>query len=217
MGLGVPTGQTLLPEQVGSIPNPDTYRRTDGSGWQFGDTINIAIGQGDIVVTPMQMARMTAAVANNGTLWVPRFVQKVQPPDGAPTLVTEPEAQAQLDYGVEVFEAIREAMCDVTLIEEGTARYIFEEWYEWQNTDLVICGTTGTAQTGGEDTPPNAWFVAYAPQDNPEIAVAVIVENSCEGSEVAAPITRAIIEDYYGMPRSSWPELWTEGCIPLGE
>ncbi len=217
MGLGVPTGQTLLPEQVGSIPNPDTYRRTDGSGWQFGDTINIAIGQGDIVVTPMQMARMTAAVANNGTLWVPRFVQKVQPPDGAPTLVTEPEAQAQLDYGVEVFEAIREAMCDVTLIEEGTARYIFEEWYEWQNTDLVICGKTGTAQTGGEDTPPNAWFVAYAPQDNPEIAVAVIVENSCEGSEVAAPITRAIIEDYYGMPRSSWPELWTEGCIPLGE
>jgi len=217
MGLGVPTGQTLLPEQIGSIPNPDTYRRTDGSGWQFGDTINIAIGQGDIVVTPMQMARMTAAVANNGTLWIPRFVQKVQPPDGAPTLVTEPEAQTQLDYGAEVFEAIREAMCNVTLVEEGTARYIFEEWYEWQGTDLVICGKTGTAQTGGENTPPNAWFVAYAPQDDPEIAVAVIVENSCEGSEVAAPITRAIIEDYYGMPRSSWPELWTEGCIPLGE
>lgn len=217
LGLGVPTGQTLLPEQIGSIPSPDTYRRTDGSGWQFGDTINIAIGQGDLVVTPMQMVRMTAAIASNGTLWVPNFVQKVQPPAGQPTLVTEPEVGAQLGYGADVFEAIREAMCDVTLEEDGTARFIFEDWYEWQNTDLVICGKTGTAQTGGEDTPPNAWFVAYAPQDDPEIAVAVIVENSCEGSEVSAPITRAIIEDYYRMPRSSWPDLWVEGCIPLGE
>ncbi len=217
MGLGVPTGQTILPEETGSIPNPRIYRRADGSGWQFGDTINIAIGQGDLVVTPMQMLRMTAAVATNGTLWVPRFVLKVQPPGGQPTLVTEPEVQAQLNYGDDVFEAIRESMCNVTLDEEGTARYIFEEWYEWQNTDLIVCGKTGTAQTGGEDTPPNAWFVAYTPHDDPEIAIAVIVENSCEGSEVAAPITRAIIEDYYRMPRSSWPELWTEGCIPLGE
>ena len=217
LGLGVPTGQTLLPEQVGSIPDPGTYRRTDGSGWQFGDTINISIGQGDLVVTPMQMVRMTAAVASNGTLWVPNLVQKVQPPGGQPTYVSEPQAEKQLDYGAEVFEAIREAMCQVTLDEDGTARYIFEEWYEWQGTDLIICGKTGTAQTGGEDTPPNAWFVAYTPHDDPEIAVAVIVENSCEGSEVAAPIARAIIEDYYRMPRSSWPELWVEGCIPLGE
>jgi len=217
LGLGVPTGQTLLPEQLGSIPDPATYRRSDGSGWQFGDTINIAIGQGDIVVTPMQMVRMTAAIASNGTLWVPNFVQKVQPPGGEPTYVAEPQVAAELDYGEDVFEAIREAMCQVTLDDEGTARFIFEEWYEWQNTDLIICGKTGTAQTGGESTPPNAWFVAYVPQDDPEIAIAVIVENSCEGSEVAAPITRAIIEDYYRMPRSSWPELWVEGCIPLGE
>lgn len=217
MGLGVPTGQTLLPEQIGSIPNPDTYRRSDGSGWQFGDTINIAIGQGDLVVTPIQMLDMTAAVANGGTLWVPRFVQKVQPPGGEPTMVTEPEAKATLAYGAETFAAIRQAMCDVTLAEEGTARYIFEEWYEWQNTSLVICGKTGTAQTGGADTPPIAWFIAYAPQDDPEIAVVVVVENSCEGSEVAAPITRAIIEDYYRMPRSEWPPLWTEGCLELGE
>ena len=129
----------------------------------------------------MQMVRMTAAIASNGTLWVPNFVQKVQPPGGEPTYVAEPQVAAELDYGEDVFEAIREAMCQVTLDDEGTARFIFEEWYEWQNTDLIICGKTGTAQTGGESTPPNAWFVAYVPQDDPEIAIAVIVENSCEG------------------------------------
>jgi cell division protein FtsI/penicillin-binding protein 2 len=94
---------------------------------------------------------------------------------------------------------------------------MFEDWYAFQRTDVVVCGKTGTAQTGGETTRPQAWFAAFAPQDDPEIAVTVIVENSCEGSEVSAPIVRRIVEDYYGMPHGEWPPLWQTGCFDLGE
>ena len=128
-----------------------------------------------------------------------------------------PEAVETLDFDPSLFELIQQAMCNVTLDPNGTARYIYHDWYEFHETDVVVCGKTGTAQSGGVGQKPGAWFAAFAPQDDPEIAIAVVVENSCEGSEVSAPITRAIIEDYYRMPRSSWPDLWVEGCIPLGE
>jgi cell division protein FtsI/penicillin-binding protein 2 len=105
----------------------------------------------------------------------------------------------------------------VTLAQDGTARYIIEEWYNFQNNRVIVCGKTGTAETGGETTKPQAWFAAFAPREDPEIAIAVIVENSCEGSEVAAPIVRRIIEDYYKMPHSELPPLWQEGCQELSD
>jgi cell division protein FtsI/penicillin-binding protein 2 len=82
---------------------------------------------------------------------------------------------------------------------------------------VVVCGKTGTAQTGGEGVKPHAWFTAFAPQDDPEIAITVIVENSCEGSEVSAPIVRRILESYYGLKQGEQPQLWKEGCHELGE
>jgi cell division protein FtsI/penicillin-binding protein 2 len=113
---------------------------------------------------------------------------------------------------------IQDAMCAVTTDPNGTARFIFEDWYDFQRDngfDIMVCGKTGTAQTGSAATRPEAWFVAYAPQDDPQIAVVVMVENSCEGSEVAAPIVRRIIEDYYHMPHSEWPPLWQSTCSSL--
>jgi penicillin-binding protein 2 len=217
MGLGVSTGQNDLEEDAGYVQNPDEHFRRSGSRWSVGQAANLVIGQGEMQITPLQIARMVAAIANGGTLWTPQFVDKVQLVGEAPVLDNEPIATSVLDFDPAVFELIREAMCQVTLDPNGTARFIFEDWYNFQQTDVIVCGKTGTAQTGGESVKPHAWFTAFAPQDDPEIAIAVIVENSCEGSEVAAPITRRIIEDYFGLPHGEWPGLWKSGCTDLGD
>lgn len=221
MGLGVPTGLEDLPEEIGQVPNADLIFRTDARSWNISDTLNMVIGQGQMQNTPLQIVRMVASVVNGGQLLKPLFVDRVQIIGEEPVYTAQPEVISQLDFDAEVYEVIQDAMCDVTLDPNGgTAHYIFEQWYPYQaqyGFNVTVCGKTGTAQTGGETTKPQAWFVAYAPMEDPEIAVAVVVENSCEGSEVAAPLARRIIEDYYGMPHSVWPELWTTGCIPLGE
>ena len=217
MGLGVPTGQEDLPEEVGQVPNKELIFRTNARSWNISDTLNMVIGQGEMQITPLQITRMVAAVANGGSLWRPQFVKEVGLIGEEPSYVATPTSTDTLDFAPETFTTIRRGMCDVTLRPEGTARYMFQEWYDWQQTDVVICGKTGTAETGGENVKPQAWFVAFTPQDDPEIAITVIVENSCEGSEVAAPIVRRIVEDYYGMPHGAWPPLWESGCVTLGE
>jgi len=220
MGLGVPTGQQDIHENIGLVPDPAYMQRVNQRDWSVADTLNLVIGQGDTQVTPLQVARMVAAIANGGTFFEPLLVSRVQSPGANPSYTVQAEPTSTLDYSPVVFETIRRAMCDVTVDSHGTARFVFEEWYPYQRANgynVVVCGKTGTAQTGGENTPPQAWFAAFAPQENPEIAVVVIVENSCEGSEVAAPIARRIIEDYYGMPHSEWPPLWQTGCSTLGE
>ncbi|MBN1565400.1 MAG: hypothetical protein JXA10_16255 [Anaerolineae bacterium] len=217
MGLGVSSGQNDIEEDVGYVQNPEEHFRRSGYRWSIGEAANLVIGQGQMQITPLQIVRMVAAVANGGTLWTPQFVDKVQLIGEEPVLDTQPIATSVLDFDPEVFEVIQEAMCQVTLDPNGTARFIFEPWYQFQETDVVVCAKTGTAQTGDEITKPHAWFAAFVPQDDPEIAIAVIVENSCEGSEVSAPITRRIIEDYFGLPHSEWPSLWITGCTDLGD
>ncbi|MBI5957228.1 MAG: hypothetical protein HY866_00740 [Chloroflexi bacterium] len=171
-------------------------------------------------ITPLQVARMVAAIANGGTLFRPLLVSRVQSSGTNSVYTAQPAPSSTLGYSPVVFDTIRQAMCNVTLDSKGTARFVFEEWYRFQGNNgynIVVCGKTGTAQTGDENTPPQAWFAAFAPQNDPEIAIVVIVENSCEGSEVAAPIVRRIVEDYYGMSHSEWPPLWQTGCSILGE
>ncbi len=219
MGLGVATGLEDLSEETGQIPDEDFVFRTEARRWNISDTLNMVIGQGQMQITPLQIVRMVASVANGGQLMKPLFVDRVQIIGEEPVYQAQPEVIDALDYAPSVFSQIQQSMCDVTLNPNGTARYIFEQWYSYQRGNgfnVTVCGKTGTAQASG-DSPPHAWFVAFAPQDDPEIAVAVVVENSCEGSEVAAPLVRRIIEDYYGMPHSTWPELWQTGCVPLGE
>ena len=217
MGLGVPTGQTDIPEAAGQIPNDALVFRLNGRGWQMADTLNLVIGQGETLNTPLQIARMVAAVANGGTLYTPQFVHKIQLISEEPSYIAAPEIGSQLDVDPAVLALVRNAMCDVTLDPNGTARYIFESWYDFQGEQVIVCGKTGTAQIGSTGIKPQAWFTAFAPQDDPEIAIAVIVENSCEGSEVAAPLARRIVEDYYGMPHSDWPSFWQSACFDLGE
>ncbi|MFQ3568466.1 MAG: penicillin-binding transpeptidase domain-containing protein [Aggregatilineales bacterium] len=194
-GLGMPTGLTDIPEETGFIPDPDWFRTSFGYEMPFSEEVNVAIGQGYVQVTPLQVTLWTAAIANGGWLYTPHLVREVGLVGVGRRPAFEPEARF-LDIRPDVLDVVRSGMCAVTNTPSGTAEFVF------RNSPLQtigVCGKTGTAQTGQPGTPPHAWFSAYAPRQNPEIAVVVMVETAGEGSAVAAPIARQVLEAYFGM------------------
>ncbi len=198
-GLGQRTEFGLIePEAAGNLAPPRTV----------GDAINNAIGQGNVSATALQMAVLTAAVANGGTVYKPYIVKQVGGMDGtALEWENTPQIAQELDIAPEVLAAVQEGMCLVTTDRQyGTAISVFG------NQPYTVCGKTGTAQAGFA---PHAWFVAYAPLDAPQIAIAVVVPNSREGSEVAAPITRRILDNYFSAPVEPFPEWWEDEYEPL--
>lgn len=199
LGLGAVTGLRDLPEAAGNIPDPDWLRQR-GFNWTFSESVNMAIGQGYVDVTPLQFTRLVAGVANGGTLYRPQLVEKVGILGETPSYTLTPDVMSTTDIKIEVMDMVRGAMCSVTSVPGGTAEHIFRRS---PLQDIGVCGKTGTAQAPGDGVSPHAWFTAYAPRDNPQIAITVLVENSGDGSAVAAPIVRQILEYYFfGTPLS---------------
>ncbi len=191
-GLGSATGIEQVPEATGQILDPTNVV----------DVVNQAIGQGDVQVTPLQVANFIAAIANGGTLYRPQIVEKIQPVEGDPTIVFKPEARATLPPRAENLEILREAMLMVTQNPLGTARQHI------RGLQFDVAGKTGTAESGSGL--PHSWFAGYTLNKSdtglPDIAIAVIVENVGEGSEYAVPIFRAMVETYYyGSPQATPP------------
>ncbi len=208
-GFGEKTGLEGVLEEGGLMPGPDWKVNAIGEQWWVGDTVNIAIGQGYLLVTPLQVARMIAAVANGGTLYRPYIVERIGPAgDAIPGQVTQPEVVGQLPISAEHLAVIQEALLGVTTESIGTAPHRFE------GLSIPVAGKTGTAEVGGPDTIPHSWFAAYAPANNPEIAIVVLAENAGEGASVAAPLTRQVVEAYYGLPLSPLPLLAEEDYAP---
>ena len=199
-GLGVPTGLREIPEFPGLMPDPEWKQATYGEGWWPGDSVNLAIGQGYLLVTPLQVARMMAAVANGGTLYRPYIVDRIgSGGEEYPEVIFQPEATGSLPISPEHLQTIREALTRVTTSPIGTAAHRFV------GMSIPVAGKTGTAQAPGAESLPHSWFAAYAPADRPEIAVVVMVENAGEGSTVAAPMVRQVVEAYYGLPLTPLP------------
>jgi len=208
-GFGEKTGLKSMLEEGGLMPDPEWKANTVGQNWGAGDTVNLAIGQGYLLVTPLQIARMLAAVANGGVLYRPYVIDHIEPAgDVISRQVTQPEVVGALPVSPEHLAVIQEALSGVTTRSIGTASSRFA------GLSILVAGKTGTAQVGGAETNPHSWFAAYAPADSPEIAIVVLAENAGEGSTVAAPLTRQVVEAYYGLPLSPLPPQAEVGYEP---
>jgi penicillin-binding protein 2 len=188
-GLGSPTGIDFPGEKAGLVPSPAWKRQRLGRPWTGGDTINTAIGQGQLLVTPLQVARMMAAVANGGILWKPRILQRVEGPNGALLYAEPTRMTGQIDLSPVVWGFLRSALAGV--VTEGTG-------VGARLSIVRIAGKTGTAQSvaksradRGQD---HAWFASFAPANDPEVVVVVLVERGGKGGQVAAPIARKVYE-----------------------
>jgi penicillin-binding protein 2 len=189
-GLGSPSGIDLGGEKPGLVPFVDGRRRVDGRKWQAGDTVNMSIGQGQVLVTPMQVARMMSAVANGGVLWRPRLVQRVERVDGSLAYSSASKMTGRVDLSPIVWAFLRHALSGV-VNEGGTGGAA-------RIPGIDVAGKTGTAQSinksdaaKGQD---HAWFASFAPVQDPEVVVVVLVERGGKGGQVAAPIARQIYQ-----------------------
>lgn len=202
-GLGAPTGIEQVAEAGGQISDPPGLVQA----------VNQAIGQGDVLVTPLQTALMIAAIGNGGTLYRPQLVESIQPIEGSPTAVFKPEARATLPMREENLEVLEEAMISVIENPLGTA------YFRLRGMNIPAAGKTGTSESGSATGDPHAWFAGYTDcadkgdelpgcSEKPDIAIAVIVENIGAGSEYAAPMFRRMLQVHYlGSPqRLMWWE-----------
>ncbi len=197
-GLGEATGLRELPEATGLMPSPAWKQSTYLENWTSGDSVNLAIGQGFLLVTPLQVARMMAAIANGGRLYRPYIVARTD--DGAGHgSETTPEVVGRLPLDEAHLRVIQAAMLAVTQSPHGTATHRF------RGLSVPVAGKTGTAQAPGETSEPHAWFAGYFPADDPQVALVVMVENGGEGSTIAAPLFRQVVEAYYGLPLTPLP------------
>lgn len=207
LGLGKKTGIELLGEEAGYVASPETSKKL-GQVWNGGDTLPAAIGQGNNSFTPLQMAKYTSMLANGGNDIDVTIIKSVIDADGKEIPKQELEEYLKNRLGIEEdnsqkvtfnqtnLNAVLEGMRGVTTESGGTAYSIFK------NFNIEVGGKTGSAQTGRKDANgkniTNAWFVGFAPFDEPEIAIVVMIENGQHGSTAAVP-ARDIIAEYFGM------------------
>jgi penicillin-binding protein 2 len=208
-GLGSPTGIQGVAEFGGLVPDPAYKVENYGEIWTSGDTVNLAIGQGFLTVTPLQVVQYAAAVANGGTLYRPRVIDRIgAAPDGSLSEeVFEPEIVGTLPLSEENLNAIRQGLEGAAQRAGGTATHRFS------GLSIPVAGKTGTAQAPGATSLPHSWFAGYAPSNchtlpegcPEQIAIVVMVENAGEGSTVAAPLFRQVVEAYFGLAETPLP------------
>jgi penicillin-binding protein 2 len=232
-GLGKRTGINLDNEGKGLIPTSAWKKKRIGESWQKGETLNVSIGQGYNLTTPLQMLVLTSAIANNGTLYQPQIVKRLESADGARVTTIDPVVTGSLTIKPETMDIVKKGLWEAVNTLKGTARGIKLKQYP-------ISGKTGTAQlVSRKKTEPgvkeeegevlahhksHAWFVAYAPSETPRIAVAVIVEHGEHGSTAAAPIAKEVIKTYLEkLEQKNWvaaaqdPQTMPNGVVVVGD
>jgi penicillin-binding protein 2 len=200
-GLGQKTGLGTNPEAPGRIPTRAWYALRYRGQFRLGFTLNTAIGEGDVTVTPLQLALGYAALGNGGTLYQPQVVRAVETSDGAVVQEFPPRVRRQVQVSPENLRRVTDALYDVVNDPLATA-------YPYRDPTIDVAGKTGTAQTGyvvkQADEPRmgrflsqnHAWFAALAPARSPEIAVVVLVEHGGSGPEIAVPVAMQIVHEY---------------------
>lgn len=197
LGLGSATGIDLPFESPGCIPDR-AWKKSfyssapERAAWVPGDTVNMAIGQGDVLVTPLQLANAYAVFANGGALHRPHVLKKINATEQSPGLIAKSEPVAKAHAPAQSLQTVRSALAKVTT--EGTAHGSFWDF------PISVAGKTGTAQVGAKDD--QAWFVGYAPVDQPKYVVLATVEQGGHGSTTAAPIVKQVMAKLFDIDLS---------------
>lgn len=186
-GLGELTGIDLHGERKGFVPTQAWKEETKNEPWYIGDTYHFAIGQGDVLVTPLQVANYTAAIANGGTLYKPHLVSKILDTNNQVVKEIAPEIIRSDFIDAINLQIVKEGMRQT--ITSGSARSL-------SIVPVAVAGKTGTAQWSTKKGP-HAWFIGFAPYEKPTVAIMVLVEEGVEGSTMAAPIARDILQWYF--------------------
>ncbi|MFC1815991.1 penicillin-binding protein 2 [Thermodesulfobacteriota bacterium] len=212
-GLGSPTGINLDHEAKGLVPTANWKKRRTGVDWQGGETLSVAIGQGYDLATPLQMLVLISAVSRDGVRYRPLILKAIETAEGKIIKKSETQVKGKLPASIKTLDIVRKGLWGVVNTRKGTARIA-------RIDGIDISGKTGTAQVVGrkkddnpyeENTSPlikaHAWFVAFAPSNDPHIAVSVIIEHGEHGASVAAPIAKEIIMTYLLKKKSTGFQL----------
>ena len=203
LGLGQKTGIDLDNERSGTIPSSAWKQQRFGERWYPAETLSAAIGQGYVGATPLQLAQMTATVANGGILYKPQFVREIDTLDGTVAKAYPPIIERRVQIDPDVLDRVRAGMAGVVNEASGTA-------HGAKLDNVIVAGKTGTAQVikeaqgarTKETALPeryrdHAWFVAFAPADHPQIAIACIIEHAGHGGSAAAPVVKAVLQKFF--------------------
>lgn len=189
-GFGAPLGVDLPNEAEGFLPSPEWKKEVKKENWYIGDTYHLAIGQGDIIGTPLQVAAFTGFFANGGTLYQPHLVKELLDSKDELAQKIEPKVLRYDFIDEKHINTVRQGMREAVVY--GSARSL-------ESVPVAVAGKTGTAQWSSiYDT--HAWFTGFAPYDDPEIVITILVEEAGEGSEVAVPIARRVLSWYFSQP-----------------
>jgi len=189
-GLDQKTNIDLVGEESGFLPSPDWKEEKTGKPWLIGDTYNVSIGQGDLLITPLELLNYIAAIANGGRFFEPRIMKDVK--DSKGNILLESRPTVFLDLSVEiggVLPDVRQGMRDAVQKSYGTS-------YLLSDLPVRVAAKTGSAQTNN-NAKVNALFVGYEPYDNPQIAILIMVENAVEGSLNVVPVAKKVMLWYY--------------------
>lgn len=201
LGLGARTGIELSGEMAGLVPTKEWRQLRDGTVWVEGDTVSVSIGQGANLWTPLQLATAYAAIANGGVRYRPHLLKRIEEPDGGIVKTVEPEIDGEVPVSAATLALVRSGLEGVVNEPHGTGGVM-------RNLPggVLAAGKTGTAQVVGmpvgvrldseeltRQHRDHAWFVTYAPADDPRIVVAVLVEHGGHGGSAAAPVARDVV------------------------
>ncbi|PIR87330.1 MAG: penicillin-binding protein 2 [Candidatus Harrisonbacteria bacterium CG10_big_fil_rev_8_21_14_0_10_49_15] len=188
-GFGSATGVDFVDESLGFLPAPEEKEERTGQPWRIGDTYNVSIGQGDLLVSPLQLVRFTASIADDGQSRRPHFARKITDPDGTTTVNRGQEVLFDYSSWELPLEEVQTGMVQAVTEEYGTARML-------NTLAMTAAGKTGSAQINN-NTAENAFFVGYAPAEDPQIAILVLIETAKSGSLNAVPVAYDVLQWFY--------------------
>jgi penicillin-binding protein 2 len=218
LGLGQKTGIELDNERSGVIPSSQWKWRRYRERWYPAETLSVAIGQGYVAVTPLQLAEVAAEIGNGGIFYQPQFVKEIDSINGTPVKVFPPIIRSRVHMSPAVLEQVRSGMVGVVNAADGTA-------HGARLDDVIVAGKTGTAQVikeaqgvrikeneGPEKYRDHGWFMAFAPVDHPRIAVACIIEHGGHGGSSAGPVVKAVMQEFFmkNPPQGTTPGQLTQ-------